>query len=59
MKSRFLILILGSLLTSVGYSDGQANIDSSNKTTYLKKPTGQSIEQLEAELAKDFKKEVK
>ncbi len=41
MKSTLLVFILGSLLSSVGYSDSQSSIDSSNVTHYLKKPTGQ------------------
>ena len=40
MKPIFLVFILGSLFTSAGYSDNHASIDPSNKTTYLKKPTG-------------------
>ncbi len=40
MKPIFLIFILGSLFTSTGYSANHASIDPSNKTIYLKKPTG-------------------
>ena len=41
MKSTVIVFILGSFLSTIGYSDNQSSAKPSNLTDYLKKPTGQ------------------